>query len=68
MRKDNEPIKIRATESSDDAWLYVNEKSIEVCIWRKGYGTLSARITENQLRKILSTPSEQQKLPPPPAN
>lgn len=51
MKKKLEPIQIKVT-NGDDAWLYVNPKSIDVCIYRKGYGTLTARITERKLKSL----------------
>jgi hypothetical protein len=48
---DSIPVKVM---NGTDAWIYVNPKSIDVCIWQRGVGTLVARITEKQLKKLLS--------------
>lgn len=51
MKKSRNPKKIRVT-SGKDAWIYVNDRSIDICI--QGFGTvLSARITQSQLEKLM---------------
>lgn len=42
------PQKIRNT-TGDDAWFYQDAKGIDVCIFKEGVGTLTARITNKRL-------------------
>lgn len=51
MEKQLKPIKLR-TINGDEAWMYIDPKSIEVYISKKGTQTLSARITLNKLKKL----------------
>jgi len=51
MKKQAEPIKIRVSDA-DEAWMYVNDKSIDIYIYTEGKGAVSARILESQLKKI----------------
>lgn len=52
----NRELKARKLKpiTGDEAWMYVNPKSIEVYIWQKGKQTLSCKITEKQLKKLLT--------------
>lgn len=54
MKKDLNPHPIKNVLTGDEAWLYRNSKSIDVCIYQKGKGTLVARITDSQLKKLLT--------------
>jgi hypothetical protein len=55
-RNMNRELKARKLKpiTGDEAWMYVNPKSIEVYIWQKGKQTLSCKITEKQLKKLLT--------------
>jgi hypothetical protein len=57
MKRRLKSIKLKAGINADEAWMYVNEKSIEVLVYKKGSNPLSCRITERQLRSLL-TPTE----------
>jgi hypothetical protein len=49
MKKELKPIPLSQPIEGDEAWFYRNPKSIDVCIYKKGKGTLVVRIP---LKKI----------------
>jgi hypothetical protein len=49
----NKPIKARPLNSGDEAWFYMNPKSIDVYCYRKGGNAYSCRITKAQILKWL---------------
>ena len=50
MKKQLDPIPVKVMNGTK-AWMYVNQKTVDVYIWQEGVGTLVARITEKQLKK-----------------
>ena len=59
MKKNLEPKNIRVV-TGDEAWMYQNPKSIDVCIFQKGKGTLVARVTKKQLEEALNETNHEQ--------
>ena len=53
MKKQLDPIPVKVMNGTK-AWMYVNQKTVDVYIWQEGVGTLVARITEKQLKKLLA--------------
>lgn len=52
MKKELKPRKVKPL-IGDDAWVYVNDGSIEVFIAKEGNHTLAAKLTRRQLLSIL---------------
>ena len=52
------PIKLRVLTKGDEAWAYINQKSIDVYCYRKGVPTLSCRIPGAQMKEFLSRLAE----------
>ena len=53
MKKQLDPIPVKVMNGTK-ALMYVNQKTVDVYIWQEGVGTLVARITEKQLKKLLA--------------
>lgn len=53
MKKQIKPIKLRTEQ--DDAWAYIDNKSIEIYIRKTGVAILTAKITERQILKALGS-------------
>ncbi len=52
MKKQNKPIKLTVT-NGEEAWAYIDEKSIEIYMRVEGECIRSARLTEKQIKKFL---------------
>lgn len=54
MKKEYKPRSVKVLRGGDKAWLYVNEKSIDVFIGIDGKDAVSCRLTKRQLESILN--------------
>ena len=52
MKRELEPRQVKPI-NAEEAWLYVNDKSIEVFIRENNKSALACRITKKQLEDIL---------------
>lgn len=57
MEKRLRPIKLKVDEG-EEAWMYVNEKSIQIYMYVKGENIRSCKIPEKLLRELIEQPKE----------
>lgn len=51
MDKDLQPttLTVRKNDTADEAWFYKNKNTINVCIYKKGVGTLTITVPLSKL-------------------